>query len=191
MRILSPSIGNARKALSDWGPFAFLDMIPETPLLYPEAEFQKVLVALIQDILREQARQFILVEKFGLDVAVSLDTAPSGCVRLFEVKAFGGQRMGGVGFGNGRGIGPQVDLILATEPELRLLDSSVRWAYADALQAPCTSRYALLTCATVKSAAMGSSVARGKQNNLRISAFRQHLVAWEQFRAEVENFLLP
>lgn len=165
-------------------------MVPEPLAVYPEAEFQKAIVSLVEDILREAALPFVVIPKFGLDVAVFLDAPPVDAVRLFEVKAFGGQRMGGIGFGNGRGIGPQVDLLLCGDSDLRLFDSSIRWVFVDATQPPGTRRYALLTCATAKKAAMGSSVARGKQNNLRISAMSKSLVDWLQLREDVGGFLL-
>lgn len=165
-------------------------MVAEPLVVYPEAEFQKAVVTLIEDILRGAGLPFVAIQKFGLDVAVFLNATPVSAVRLLEVKAFGGQRMGGIGFGNGRGIGPQVDLLLCGDSDLCLFDSSVRWVFADATQQPGSRRYALLTCATAKKAAMGSTVARGKQNNLRISALSKSLVDWPQLRQDVGGFLL-
>ena len=158
--------------------------------IYPEAKFQEALVSLIKDFLSAGNRRFALLQRFGLDVAVFCE-ASSGAtvVRFFEVKAFGGQRMGGVGFGNGRGLGPQVDLLLAPDDCLCLFGPTVRWAYADATQNPGTARYALFTCETAKKAAM-RDVLRGKQNNLRVSALRPSLLNWADFCSQVKHFLL-
>jgi len=130
------------------------------------------------------------MRRFGLDVAVVLNGPSSSIVRLFEVKAFQRQRPGGVGFGNGRGLGPQVDLLLCGEDAFRLFDSVVRWAYVDATQAHGAERYGLFTCGGVKKAVMGDAVARGKQNNLRVSALRPSLVGWTEFCRQVRNFLV-
>ena len=73
-------------------------MTPEPISAYPEAQFQKALVALIREILAIDKQQFIVVGSFGLDVVAFV----RGSVRLFEVKSFGGQRSGSVGFGNAK-----------------------------------------------------------------------------------------
>ena len=96
--------------------------------------------------------------------------------------------MGAVGFGNGHGFGPQVVLLLHKDSEFRLFESSVRWVFADATQQPGTCRYSLFTCVTAKKAAKGRSVAREKQNNLRISALSEILVDWGQLREAVGGF---
>lgn len=162
----------------------------EPQIVYPEAEFQKSIVALIKDILAGGNRKFALLERFGLDVAIFFEV-PQGAtaIRLMEVKSFGCQRMGGVGFGNGKGVGPQVDLIISGESSLCLFDETVRWVFADSTLPAGSSRYALFTCAMAKKAAMGT-VLRGKQNNLRLSALRPFLVTWTDFCLQVSDFLL-
>lgn len=165
-------------------------MIPEPRNVYPETELQTALVALVRDILKRHHRQYAVIENFGLDVAVFMTNGSAGTVRLFEVKAFDGQRMGGVGFGNQKGIGTQVELLLCSDAELKLFDTSIRWAYGDARRDPGERRYALFTCDTAKKAAMGGSVAHGKQNNLRVSTLQEFLVDWDHFSAQVEGFLL-
>ena len=166
-------------------------MTNEPSTVYPEREFQKELVELISVLLTRKAVQHVIVERFGLDVGVFLGTPSSTRLRLFEVKTYGAQRSGGVGFGNREGVGPQVDLLLCEESRLWLFDSSVRWAYADATQEPGTCRYGLLGCASIKRAAMGNAVTRGKQNNIRVSALRSSLVDWSRFTEQVGAFLLP
>lgn len=164
--------------------------VSEPVVAYPEAEFQKTIVSVIEDSLTLEKRQFVILERFGLDVAVFIGTVrAASAVRLLEVKAFGAQRMGGVGFGDRRGLGAQVDLLLSQEDSLHLFDSIVRWAYADATQQPGTPRYGLFTCGLAKKAAM-RSVSRGKQNNLRVAALRPSLVGWAAFCTQIRGFLL-
>jgi len=63
-------------------------MVCEPLTVYPEEEFQKAVVSLIEDMLRKAAIPFVIIQKFGLDVAVFLDAAaPVSAVRLFAVKA--------------------------------------------------------------------------------------------------------
>ena len=157
--------------------------------VYPEERFQSAIVSVSREILNASGQEFILLEGFGLDIAACVAT-PSGTIaRFIEVKAFGAQRMGGVGFGNGRGQGAQVDLLLAPDDCFSLLSSIVRWVYADATQAVGSRRYCLFTCEKAKAVAMGG-VARGKQNNLRISALKENLVDWLRLRTQIQQFLL-
>jgi hypothetical protein len=163
------------------------DMATLEPMeVYPETIFQKTIVSVVSDILTDAVGSFAVLEGFGLDVATFFDNK----VRLFEVKAFGGQRLGGVGFGNGVGQGTQVDLLLCDDKSLLLFDPFIRWVYADATQSPGTARYALFTCMKAKNSAMAKTVRRGKQNNLRISALGKSLVPWTELYAQIGGFLL-
>ena len=161
----------------------------EPAVVYPEGEFQKAVVAVIEDVLTAAGCRFLVLERFGLDIAVFIANPPTNLICLFEVKAFGAQRMGGVGFGNQRGQGTQVDLLLSPDASLPLLDGAIRWVYADATRPAGSARYALFTCAKAKVVAMGG-VARGKQNNLRTSALRDCLLAWNPLCNEMREFLL-
>jgi hypothetical protein len=163
---------------------------PEPTDVFPEKEFQKAIVAVLREILTASGRRFVLLEGFGLDIAVFIAAQSGPIARFIEVKAFGAQRMGGVGFGNSRGQGSQVDLLLTPDNCFSLLYPSVRWAYADATQVVGSRRYCLFTSDKAKAAAMGG-VTRGKQNNLRISALQESLVDWPRFLVEFERFLLP
>jgi hypothetical protein len=82
-----------------------------------------------------------------------------------------------------------MDLLLCSDASLSLFEGTVRWVYADGTKPPGSSRYALFTCTTAKSASMGG-VARGKQNNLRIAALRDCLLDWGGLCGEVQRFLL-
>lgn len=154
--------------------------------VYPEAIFQRAVVSLFRDILTDAGQPFALLEGFGLDVAVFSGNK----VRLFEVKAYGGQRQGGVGFGDRHGNGAQVDLLLCDDKNLSLFDTTIRWVYADGTQSPGTARYALFTCTQAKNWAMANTVCRGKQNNLRISALRDGLMSWTELCSRIRGFLL-
>jgi hypothetical protein len=163
--------------------------LAEPAVVYPEAEFQKAVVGLLEDLLTSAGRPFQVLQRFGVEIAVFMMNPRENAVRLFEVKAFGAQRMGGVGFGNQRGQGAQVDLLLCPDDSLPLFDGTIRWVYADATQPSGTARYAVFTCAKAKAAAM-RGVARDKQNNLRIAALRDCLVTWSQLYDDVRRFLL-
>jgi hypothetical protein len=164
-------------------------MIAEPLWVYPEEVFQRAVVELIRVILKKEQRENAVLQGFGLDIAVFLEAAQSTNVRFIEVKAFGSQRPGAVGFGSKSGGGMQVDLLLCGVP-LSLFDPTVRWAYADATQDSGSSRYALFTSTAASGIAMGKQVARGKQNNLRVSGLRDLLVDWPQFCSQVRQFLL-
>lgn len=154
-------------------------------LKHPEACLQRAFVAQICAGLRDRGVPFVLIESFGLDVAVF--ATPNGHDRaaFFELKAFVGQRAGGVGFGNRKGFGPQVDLLFDQiagthrEPDgLRRLDRNIRWLLADGTRPPGSARYAIFTSEQAQAAAVGG-VRTGKQNNLRIKSF-DHWHSWAE-----------
>jgi len=137
----------------------------------------------------------VIIRSFGVDIALFVEVDGITRARFFEIKSFGGQRMGGVGFGNQRGEGPQVDLLLNDDRRLAMLDSYIRWAFAlrvDSKLRPLpkgSARYAILSCREAKAAAMGV-VARGKQNNFRISALTDRLIRWDQLVNELRTLVL-
>jgi hypothetical protein len=163
--------------------------VGEPRIVSPEEEFQRVVVALVRSLLGDANRRFLVFGGFGVDIAIFIEDPAVTRARFLEVKVFAAGRPGGVGFGNQRGRGPQVDLPLSPDSLLALLDPFVRWVYADATQRPGSARYALFTCTKAKAAAMGG-VARDKQNNLRISALRDSLVGWDQPCSQLQEFLL-
>lgn len=149
---------------------------PEPEIIYPEKQFERALEAVIRANLHGSVASAI-VPRFGLDFAIFMHHANSSRIVFVEAKSYGGQRQGGVGFGNGLGEGPQVDILLSSTDQLTIFDRHVRWAFADATWPPGSTRYALLTCSEARDAAMGH-VARGKQNNFRLSALTAHFIAW-------------
>ena len=48
--------------------------VQEPTVTYPEEHFQSAIVALLKDVLETSGRQFILIESFGLDIAVFVGT---------------------------------------------------------------------------------------------------------------------
>jgi hypothetical protein len=162
------------------------------PQIASEKEFQEAVVAQIHSRLDRRAKddlRYAVIEPFGLDMGVFIFLGGTLVLRLVEFKAFTGQRMGGVGFGNRRGDGPQVDLLLLPDDLLVSLGPYVRWCFADLTRGQGTKRYSLITSSTAKQAAMGS-VGRGKQNNFRIRDVLKETFTWGEMLERVEGFLL-
>lgn len=163
--------------------------LPEPAAVYPESLFETELAHLVEAVYGEASLEFAIHRHFGLDLTVFVTTASGPRVRMLEAKAYNAQRQGGVGFGNGRGEGPQVDLLHSSQSGLRLLDQNVRWVLADATLPQGASRYACFDCTAASQAAMGG-VARGKQNNFSLSALKPRMTTWGSFCELVEAFLL-
>lgn len=158
----------------------------------PESEFQRALVKVLDGIAGTTPR--VMIQSFGVDVALFVEVDGATRVRFLEIKSFGGQRMGGVGFGSPKGEGPQVDLLLNDGSKMAILDSCVRWVFALKFDSKLralgrgAARYAMLSCREAKAAAM-ANVARGKQNNFRISALDDRLIRWDQLVNELRSFV--
>ncbi len=134
-------------------------------------------------------RDFDVLEGFGLDLAVFATLARGSRVRFVELKAFVGQRPGGVGFGNGEGEGAQVDILLHPTSEMALFDGFVCWILGDGTRPSGTARYVLFSCTEAKFAVM-NEVARGKQNNFRVRQLLEEPLTWEQLCERIEHFIL-
>jgi hypothetical protein len=157
----------------------------EPMVVYPEKEFEMALRMVIH-IASTSGLACAIVPATGFDMAVQV-IAPTPRTIHIEVKSYGGQRQGGVGFGNGKGAGPQVDLLVDEEQAVSR-DDDVRWAFADATRAFGVPRYALLSCSEARGAAM-CVVARNKQNNFRLSALKNHWVPWAEFSEKLIAFI--
>jgi len=165
-------------------------MSPAEPtIVAPESVFEGTVIEAVRGILDEAGRHFLLVPRFGLDFAVFLESPAGVSVRLVEVKSYSGQREGGVGFGNQRGEGPQVELLLFPDVTPSLLKPTVRWVLADATLAPGTARYACFDCATAQGATMGT-VRKGKQNNLSVRKLQSAYSLWPDMLSQLTQFLL-
>ena len=162
-----------------------LNPISEPTVVYPESEFERSLDPLIERALH--GCRAVIVRKFGLDIAVFLEDVGPPQPLFVEVKSYRANRPGGVGFGNWRGEGPQVDLLVGDASAL--FDSYIRWAFVDATQPVGVDRYAFLTCSDARAAVMGV-VARGKQNNFKLAALRSHFVGWRAFSEQFLEFFV-
>lgn len=160
----------------------------------PHSMFKDAIVKELEEILKQTKLSQALVEyfvltEFGLDVAVFMQWPNRLSLRMLELKAFVGSRQGGVGFGNGKGEGPQVDLLLLGNTRLHLADQYIRWILVDGTKPSGTKRFTIFDNSRAKSEAMGD-VSRGKQNNLRISPLMTGAVTWDDLSRELQSFLM-
>jgi hypothetical protein len=162
---------------------------PEPETVAPESAFEATIVEVIRGLLAEAGCAHLLVPKFGLDVGLFLTGSAGAYARFLEVKVYAGGRPGAVGFGNGKGEGPQVELLLCAEGDMHLLDQAVGWVLADSTRPLGSARYALFDCRTACKAAMGQ-ISKGKQNNLRIAALQGSFVTWSKLVELLRQFLL-
>lgn len=163
-------------------------MILEPSVITPESVFEAAVIEVVRDLVRDLGCRCVVIPRFGLDVALFLGSAGHTYSRFLEAKVYAAGRAGGVGFGTPGGQGPQVELLLCSEKDLALLDTSVRWILGDATRQQGSKRYALFDCRRAKAAAMGE-VRKGKQNNLRMSAIQDCFVAWTDLVAQLREFL--
>lgn len=164
--------------------------VSEPVVAYPEAEFQKTIVSVIEDSLTLEKRQFVILERSGWMWLSSsaLYGRPAQC-GFWKSKPSGLSEWVALGSAIGVALEHRLTSSCLKKTSLHLFDSIVRWAYADATQHPGTPRYGLFTCGLAKKAAM-RSVSRGKQNNLRVAALRPSLVGWAAFCTQIRDFLL-
>jgi hypothetical protein len=150
----------------------------EPDLAYKEAALQSAVVSFIDGQLDREGIDHFTIEAFGLDICVFLFGPDRTSLRFFELKVYTGARHGGVGFGDQRGGGPQVDLLIRPHAELVRLHDIVRWIMADATLPAGAPRYAFIDSREAKAIAMGT-IARGKQNNFRIADLKGHYLTWQ------------
>ena len=160
----------------------------------PHGTFRNAIVEETEEILKQAKLGRALVEcfvltEFGLDVAVFVHWPDRLSLRLLELKPYVGSRQGGVGFGNGKGEGCQVDLLLLSNPRLHLADQYIRWILVDGTKPAGAKRFAILDNSRAKSEAMGG-VSRGKQNNLRINPLMTDALSWDDLSGQLQSFLM-
>lgn len=160
----------------------------------PEDTLQKAVKQEIGLILDDQKSKgylvnYFILEYFGLDLAVAMKR-PNGrsSIRFLELKAFVGSRQGGVGFGNRRGEGSQVDLLLLAGQQPALCDRFVRWILVDGTKPKGSNRYVIFNNKQAENAAMGG-VRKGKQNNLRVNDLLKYGTTWDRLLEEIAYFL--
>jgi hypothetical protein len=154
----------------------------------PEASLQSSIVAEAKSILDQSGLNYLLLESFGLDLAFFIDDRVPK-VKFIEVKAFVGSRQGGVGIGNSRGKGTQIDLLINPIQELGTLGELIAWVVGFGNIPLGIARYSWFSCIKAKKSAMGG-IQRGKQNNLRVSYFKDSLITWDTLSQKLARFLL-
>jgi len=163
-------------------------MISEPIVITPESAFEAAVLDAVRDLVRDAGWSYLVVPRFGLDLALFLAREGRAYTRFLEVKVYAARRPGGIGFGTQKGEGPQVELLLCPDQDLALLDTAVRWILADATRPAGSARYALFDCRRAKAAAMGG-VRKGKQNNLRMSALQDCFQAWPELLGQLQRFM--
>ena len=93
-----------------------------------------------------------------------------------------------MGFGNQKGKGNQVDLLLNNYDDLEIVDSQIVWILGFGLLTIGTPRYSVFTSQEAKKAAR-NNVQSGKQNNFNINDLKSNLYTWEEMSGVLGAFL--
>lgn len=160
----------------------------EPELVENECAFEAALVAAIRKRLVASGVECVIIHGFGLDIGVFMRRPSGTLARFIEAKCFSAAA-GRIGFGNGTGSGTQVEVLLRSDSELAILDGAIRWVLMDTIRPHGSPRYAVFDCAKAQSAAAGG-VARGKQNNFRVTAFSRDYVTWGALLDQIIGFLV-
>jgi hypothetical protein len=160
----------------------------------PEDALRRAILKELEDFLAKKKsdgilEEYFILEDFGLDIAVFMKFNNQYAVRFFELKAFTGSRPAGVGFGNRKGQGSQVDLLLLGDSQLGLADQFIRWILVDGTQPGGSSRYVVFSNHEAKNAAM-NGVRRGKQNNFRVNHLMKNAITWPDLIKTIRVFLI-
>lgn len=97
----------------------------------PENTFQVEVVQELKKFLEEKNHngtlsEYFILEKYGLDIAICTKWSNGHLmVRFFELKAFVGSRRGGVGIGDQKGEGNQLNLLLLENLQLSLANEFI------------------------------------------------------------------
>lgn len=161
---------------------------PEPADLQSENELRDKVVEEIEAMLNHAGPNYKVLKGFGLDIAVLIFRGYRTQCKFIEVKAFKGQRPQGVGFGEGRTGGNQVELLMMEERFVKSLDGTVRWVLADLTKDPGEKRYAMFSSMTAREAAMGG-VRKGKQNNFNVRKLMQEPGTWDDLSLALSYFL--
>jgi len=126
----------------------------------PEAALHGAVVTEVHYVLSKAGAKFIIIEKFGFDIGIFIQHDGKEYARFIEIKAFVGSRAGGVGFGNSRGEGSQVDILIQPVDELTLLNASVLWLLGMDNLLKASPRYAVFSSVDAKKSSDGYGTAR-------------------------------
>ena len=159
----------------------------------PEGSLQQAIVEEAREIL-EQIKaghplvEYIILPKFGLDIAFFIHWGDRPSIRFLELKAYTGSRPGGVGFGDGKGEGTEVDLLRLDDLRITVADQFIRWILVDGTRPMSSKRFSIFNNSEAKNSAM-ATVETGKQNNLRVSTLMANAITWDDLSRELESFL--
>lgn len=126
------------------------------PTIASESDFQSAVLSALRGRLECSAKdggRCTVLEPFGLDVAILVKSPSGTTLRLVEFKAYAGQRLDSVGFGDRKGEGPQVDLLILPDSFVRSLDPLIRWCFGERRYADLTLPRSVITCLDAKQAA--------------------------------------
>ena len=170
-----------------------LSEITEPEYFSKEDEFrdfiEKIVYAILDDLKeRNIITNYRILRDFGFDLAIFIDKSGLPVVKFLELKIYKGQRAGGVGFGNQRGEGPQVEVLMGGKDTLTLFNKFLRWLLFDALTPKGGERYIFFDNFVAKKCAMGE-VRKGKQNNFNINKLRKYAITWDELLDELNKFL--
>ena len=154
----------------------------------PENSLHLALVSQLRMMGEEKGKDLLILDEFGLDIAIFYQRDDYLVSRFIELKTFVGSRQGGVGIGNSRGYGTQIDLLLLSHEQLEKLYKNIIWVLGFGTMPIGTPRYKVFSCLEAKNAAMGG-IRRGKQNNLRISDLTDNLMTWIEILEYTDGFL--
>jgi hypothetical protein len=157
-----------------------------------EKELEKAIASAIQIGLDTDGIRSVVLQGFGLDLAVFTEKASTPRVCLFEIKAPADYH-GRCGFGNGCGEGNQIRLLFdeatqapRSQSQIGVFDS-VRWVLGNCSQPIGARRFLFFTCKQAQDAA-SNGVKPGKQNNLRLSAFEGLWITWHELIDRIRTF---
>lgn len=159
----------------------------------PEEIFQTALTEEIKMIMEKKKKEnevldYFMLKGYGLDIAVFVKRNNGSNIYFIEVKAFVGSRPNGVGFGNQKGEGSQIDLLLLEDNLLSLANDFARWVLVDGTKSKGQNRYVFFDCKEAKKVTM-NGVRRGKQNNFNVNVLMREAINWYDLSMQIDSFL--
>jgi len=128
----------------------------------------------------------VVLQGFGLDIAVFMERGGLTTVRFLELKAYSGQRPRSVQVCKGERY--QQRLIACTPQQLAMQDRLIRWIVWDTTRQDGEARYAFVTSADIRHAWRGT-VRGDKEHNINIDKLTGW-IDWPTLLVELRAFLL-
>ena len=162
---------------------------PEKEKIKTEKDFQEFIKKRIENILKRDNFEFIIIENFGLDLAIFIQKNSKVLVKFLELKVYK-STSGRIGFGNQRGQGIQVEILKLDRNKLRLLEPYVRWLFIDLEEfKDSLKRFAIIDSVIAKECVY-EEVREGKQNNFNINKIKNYATGWYNFLEKIVDFML-